>query len=136
MSLDMFKDIADFHQRYKMEYTGQPRVLPYELFQFRVDFMKEEMIEYINANDKKKGSLEDQLDALVDLTCVVLGTAYLQGFDFKEAWRRVHEANMKKVKGESSRSDKFDVIKPEGWVAPDLSDLTQQQRDLFDDNNT
>ena len=87
MSLDMFKDLADFHQRYEMEYTGQPRVLSYELFQFRVDFMKEEMIEYINANDKKKGSLEDQLDALVDLTYVVLGTAYLQGFDFQEAWR-------------------------------------------------
>ena len=135
--MSLMKDIKDFHERYEMEYTGEPRVLPYDLFQFRIEFMKEEMIEYINASDFKKGNMADQLDALVDLTYIILGTAYLQGFDFDEAWRRVHAANMKKVKGVSKRSDQYDVIKPDGWVAPDLTDLVQvQQRDLFDDNNS
>ena len=43
---------------------------------------------------------------------------------------------MKKVKGPSERSDKFDVIKPEGWEPPDLTDLCGEQMELFNDNNT
>lgn len=68
-----------------------------------------------------------QFDALIDLAYVVLGTAHLQGFDFEEGWRRVHAANMSKVrarrKSDSKRKSKFDVVKPEGWQAPVLTDL-------------
>jgi len=70
----------------------------------------------------------DQLDALVDLAYVVLGTAFMHGFDFNEAWRRVHAANMQKVRATSpdvsKRNSSLDVVKPEGWTPPDLSDLT------------
>lgn len=51
------------------------------------------------------------------------------GFNFREAWRRVHEANMGKVRArraqDSTRGSVFDVVKPPGWVAPDLSDLVR-----------
>ena len=60
---------------------------------------------------------------------VALGTAYMQGFNFKEAWRRVHEANMRKVRAtseeQSKRNSSSDVVKPAGWVAPDLKDLVR-----------
>jgi len=88
--------------------------------------MKEELDEY--RESVFVGDLEGQLDALVDLVYVALGTAYLQGFDFNEAFRRVHEANMKKVrarqKSDSKRASSYDVVKPVGWTPPDLSDLT------------
>jgi len=71
--------------------------------------------------------MEQQLDALVDLVYVALGTAVLSGFDFEEAWRRVHRANMLKVKPRkgqyTKRRSAFDIVKPPGWQAPDLSDL-------------
>jgi len=87
--------------------------------------MNEEWQEYCDAH--VVDDLEGMLDALVDLTYVVLGTAYLHGFDFNEAFRRVHEANMKKVRAEaktdSKRGTAYDVVKPEGWTPPDLGDL-------------
>lgn len=146
--MSMTKDVADFHAKFGLEYGGPPRHLPPDLGPFRTKFMAEELAEYIT---KFKGDqanltslvgylveknalqepqdLEHQLDALVDLVYVALGTAYLHGFNFDEAWRRVHAANMKKVRAQraeqSLRGSTFDVVKPEGWTPADLSDLVQ-----------
>ena len=114
----MWKDIKAFHEKFGLTYDGEPRELPKDLASFRLGFIFEELDELIIAENKT-----DQLDALVDLVYVVMGTAYLQGFDFQEAWNRVHNANMQKVRGASKRSQGYDVIKPEGWTAPDLRDL-------------
>lgn len=115
----MWQDIKDFHEKFGLKYDGPPRDLPVDLATFRLGFIFEELDELITAEKRA-----DQLDALVDLTYVILGTAYLHGFDFQEAWNRVHAANMAKVRGPSKRSEAFDVIKPEGWTAPVLDDLT------------
>jgi predicted HAD superfamily Cof-like phosphohydrolase len=114
----MWQDIKAFHEKFGLAYDGPPRDLPKDLASFRLGFIFEELDELIIAENKA-----DQLDALVDLVYVVMGTAYLQGFDFKEAWDRVHKANMAKIRGASKRSEGYDVIKPEGWTAPDLRDL-------------
>lgn len=122
---DMITDIILFHQKYGLQYNEGPRILPEDLAEFRKQFMFEEAIEYADAcaiNDKA-----EMFDALVDLVYVALGTAYLHGFDFGEGWKRVHEANMKKVRAkrvnESKRSTIYDVVKPEGWTPPDLTDM-------------
>lgn len=142
--MDLFKDIQNFHEKFELVFDGKPRVLPEDLAKFRIGFLMEELGEYCLDNEvaqrffttelKKYTApqnipLDKQLDALVDLVYVALGTAYLQGFDFNEAWRRVHEANMKKVRAlrviDSKRGSTYDVVKPEGWQAPDLSDLVR-----------
>lgn len=145
---DPFHDIIDFHRKFGLTYKGPARALPEELDGFRTKFMAEELAEYVSTNEMDHNfftraiaafqsanakfgrgtpDLEKKLDALVDLVYVAIGTAYLHGFNFNEAWRRVHEANMKKVRAEraeqSARGSTFDVVKPEGWTAPDLSDL-------------
>ena len=51
--------------------------------------------------------------------------AQILGYDFDEAWRRVHAANMKKVRAPSARSGSHDVVKPPGWTAPNLADLVR-----------
>jgi len=135
-----WKDIQNFHAKFGLEYDEGPRALPHELADFRTGFMVEELCEYITDDEQfhclirsafhsrvNRQPLEKQLDALVDLVYVALGTAYLHGFDFEEAWRRVHAANMSKVRAkraeDSVRGSTFDVVKPPGWKAPDLSDL-------------
>lgn len=131
---DPVRDIAEFHTKFHLEYDGKPRLLPAALSEFRVKFMAEEIEEYAESAradcdtpEEHARELALQLDALVDEVYVVLGTAYLHGFNFREAWRRVHAANMAKVRAErasdSKRGSTFDVIKPPGWVAPDHSDL-------------
>lgn len=136
---NLFEDIIDFHEKFGLTFNGKPRVLDEELAKFRVGFMAEELGEYCLDHQNTEEfvqmmkdaivsvPLEKQFDALIDLVYVVLGTAYMQGFDFNEGWRRVHEANMKKVRAEravdSTRGSTYDVIKPPGWCPPDLSDL-------------
>ena len=141
----MWCDIVDFHHKFRLTYQGPPRMLPDDLGDFRGLFMVEELEEYLDlpkdslvdhakALVAKRGPIKDtingrvdRLDALVDLVYVALGTAYLHGFNFAEAWRRVQRANMSKVRAEradqSKRGSTFDVVKPEGWKAPDHTDL-------------
>jgi predicted HAD superfamily Cof-like phosphohydrolase len=142
--IDFVGDIAEFHQRFGLEYLGKPRLLPDDVQLFRFKFLHEELEEYRTAVDQGRnrltpdipqlqlshdvtGDLEHSLDALVDLVYVAIGTAYLHGFDFREAWRRVHKANMVKVRArdasESKRGSTIDVIKPPGWRAPSHFDL-------------
>lgn len=141
MTPNLFADIKAFHEKFALTYSGPPRVLEEELAKFRVGFLAEELGEYCldHQNTEEmvyqiKGNmapqnvpLDKQFDALIDLVYVALGTAYLQGFDFNEGWRRVHEANMKKVRAlravDSARGSTYDVVKPEGWVPPSLTDL-------------
>jgi predicted HAD superfamily Cof-like phosphohydrolase len=141
---DPVRDIAEFHTKFGLTYDGKPRALTGDLLNFRVKFMAEELDEYEHAADELEDRLSsnwpsrdnatavprllaESLDALVDEVYVVLGTSYLHGFNFKEAWRRVHAANMAKVRAErasdSKRGSTFDVVKPPGWTAPDHLDL-------------
>lgn len=134
----MWVDIVDFHQRFGLQYTGEPRMLPKELADFRLIFLAEEFTEYKEAVESPDSleSREQALDALVDLVYVALGTAYLHGFNFAEAWRRVQKANMAKVRteraGDSKRGSTFDVIKPPGWTAPSHRDLVGTIRDTIE----
>jgi len=140
---DFMGDIERFHQNFGLEYNGKPRMLPQGLFDFRHKFHVEETTEYADEQPKLAdavkrsddrditNSLELQLDALVDSVYVILGTAYLQfgAKIFNKAWARVQAANMLKVRAEadsdarSHRDTKFDVVKPDGSVAPDHRDL-------------
>jgi len=117
----VYEKVKAFHKKYGMAYEGKPRMLPEDLSNFRIHFLIEELEEYVNAE-----TLEDKFDALIDLIYIALGTAELHGIDnkmFYEGFNKVHAANMKKIKGKSERSDKFDVIKPKDWKAPDLKEI-------------
>jgi len=125
----MLKDIAAFHEKFELAYRGTHRCLAPDVAEFRAKFMQEELNEYIKAT--AEGDMEGQLDALVDLVYVALGTAYLSGFPFQAAWDEVHSCNMMKVKagpnGEGSkRGSPHDVIKPEGWKGPNYAKILTQ----------
>lgn len=140
---DPVRDVRDFMSKFGQAYEGQPRALPRDLGQFREDFMREELDEYLKHSRRLDAILQeipiDQvevthelshlLDATVDKMYVDIGTALLHGFNFREAWRRVHSANMKKERvaraSDSTRYSAWDVRKPEGWTAPDHKDLVE-----------
>jgi predicted HAD superfamily Cof-like phosphohydrolase len=142
---DPIVDIEEFHKKFGHTYEGKPRALTGELADFRTKFMYEELDEYNVAMASLRGLLADpreakdeaaitellehMLDALCDLVYVAIGTSYLHGFNFREAWRRVQHANMQKVRAEraedSKRGTAFDVVKPPGWTAPSHTDLVE-----------
>lgn len=153
-SEDMVGDIWSFHAKFDLLYQGKPRQLPEDILMFRLQFLREELNEYETAANRLHASLargleddaevthllELQLDALVDLVYVALGTAHLHGFDFNEAWSRVHRANMAKVRAqsadESKRGSTYDVVKPKGWEPPSHTDLVEDHihRESLRDN--
>ena len=62
--------------------------------------------------------LADIADGIVDAIYVLLGTAVCYGIDIQPIWDIVHEANMKKTGGGKRIDGK--VLKPHGWVPPDV----------------
>lgn len=112
----MFQDVADFCRKRGQEYSGPPRDLPAELVLERISRRIEELAEQSKAYCRKDRA--KVLDALVDDVYYAIGEAYLAGFNFNEAWRRVHDANMRKVRPVDGGPSK-----PEGWEPADLSDL-------------
>lgn len=121
----MYKDIKDFHEKFGLNYEGKSRLLDGEIKKFRIRFLEEELEEYKKASEED--NLHEMFDALIDLVYVALGTAYLHGFDFTEGWRRVHHANMQKIRASSSvdskRNSTHDVVKPKNWKAPTFDDI-------------
>lgn len=125
---DLYAMVSEFQKKFGHEKPVKPQRLDDEMYNLKIRHMLEELEEFIDAHKYKK-DLEQCLDALVDLVYVALGAAYSHGFDFNEAFRRVHEANMRKERAtaahQSKRGTTLDIIKPRGWVAANLKDLVE-----------
>ena len=117
------KDVAAFCTKFGWKQAKSPSIpkVRTDLITFRIKFIEEELQELKVAIGDNNTA--DALDALVDLTYVIIGTAWLFNLPFDEAWREVHKANMKKVRGKTKRSMYYDCIKPKGWTAPNLQKL-------------
>lgn len=98
----------------------------------RVDQIEEEFMEMVNAFINKDA--EEFVDACIDISVFALGTLALLGVDIDEAWAEVHAANMSKVRGIKpgrEQSNGWDLIKPQGWEAPDHAGNTGFFSDAF-----
>ena len=116
------EDIKDMHAKYGVHewVKNNPEKLE-QLLHFRVAFLKEEFDETFKATGEKDA--EEIVDGLIDLCVVAIGTLDVMGIDANEAWHNVHKANMAKNVGiKESRPNPLglpDLVKPEGWKAPD-----------------
>lgn len=124
--ISIFHDVRNFHA--KMGLPDCMKNFTASMQQFRDGILKEEFEEYQDAVLLK--NKEKQLDALIDIIYVAAGTIVMHGWDGEEAWRRVHNANMKKVPGQPGEgkqvaqdTGEVDILKPEGWKAPKMQDL-------------
>jgi len=128
---DITSAVREFQRKFNIPMAPldrAPQQLPADLVKFRVAFIQEELDEYERACEAN--DLPKQLDALCDMMYVVVGTALMQGFDarFHLALARVHQANMKKVAGVSTkRHEQYDITKPEGWTPPMMEDLCESR---------
>jgi predicted HAD superfamily Cof-like phosphohydrolase len=130
--MNLFEMVQQFHKKFlPIIYCGKPRTLPENVSKFRIAFLEEELNEYKKA--VTENNIHDQFDALIDLVYVALGTAALHAFDFNAGFNLVHNANMNKIlakhEGESKRGYAYDIIKPPGWVAPNLNSLLEGEQE-------
>jgi predicted HAD superfamily Cof-like phosphohydrolase len=122
-------DIIAFRRKFNLsipEYVTPPDI---STFAFKVNHLEEELAELKDAFSDPKLNLDDKMagiaDALVDLAYVSIGAAVGWGINFDECWHQVHAANMRKERAKpdgsnSKRGSGLDIVKPDGWVGPDI----------------
>lgn len=135
---DQVRDVDDLVRKFAWAYEGAPRRLPADLADARREVLQEELEEYLTAAAHAHDAVQQRrdpgahlaacLDALVDLVVASMITAAQHGFDFRQAWRRVHEANMAKELATPDRPStrgrtSLDLVKPDGWRPPQHLDL-------------
>jgi predicted HAD superfamily Cof-like phosphohydrolase len=90
----------------------------YEMYLKLISEETEELALAINNNDQI-----EQLDALVDILVVTIGAIHSGGFDAEGAWKEVMSTNFAKIDKETGKVRKREdgkVLKPTGWVPPNL----------------
>jgi len=135
---NLILDIDRFHKKFRFEKNNKVGIPDdTELVNFRTSFLMEELSEYTNAIVKKDTA--GALDALVDIVYIALGTAWLFNLPFNKAWKEIQAANMKKVRAKDKtgkRGTKFDVIKPKGFIEPNIERIIEEEREWDDEKNS
>jgi len=95
---------------------------------------------YLNLIEEEHQELKDaiadnnvveQLDALIDILVVTIGAIHSAGFDGEGAWKEVMKTNFAKIDRETGKVRKREdgkVLKPLGWVAPNLTPFIEKQK--------
>jgi predicted HAD superfamily Cof-like phosphohydrolase len=87
-----------------------------------------ELADAINAKDRV-----ETLDALVDILVVTIGAIHSMGADGEGAWNEVMRTNFAKIDSDTGKVRKREdgkVLKPSGWVAPDLKTFISKQGEV------
>ena len=90
-------------------------------FKLYLKLINEESQELITAVEQ--GNRVETLDALLDLIVVTIGAIHSLGADGEGGWKEVMGTNFAKIDKETGKVRKREdgkVLKPAGWVAPDL----------------
>lgn len=118
---DPFRLVADFNSEIiGLEAPHPPTRLSLHRKGRRIEHLVEELKEFHAAP-----TIEDEIDALIDLIYVGMGALHEMGVDGLQHFYEVHNCNMQRVRGENPNRpdaggwDGFDAVKPEGWVGPD-----------------
>lgn len=125
---DMVQDVLDFHWKFGQPVGAEPGWAPFDVMRMRIKLVNEEYTEFSQAVGG--GNLIDLTDSIADLIYVLIGLANACGVDMRPIWTAVHRANMAKEGGAMREDGK--VLKPEGWVPPDLLTLINIQPSLLD----
>jgi predicted HAD superfamily Cof-like phosphohydrolase len=110
-----FKDIDTFQTACDQE----PSKENYNMYLGLIDEEYQELQDALGADDKV-----EQLDALIDILVVTMGAIRAGGMDGEGAWKEVMDTNFAKIDPETGKVRKREdgkVLKPEGWVAPNLA---------------
>ncbi len=80
------------------------------------------------------GDRIEQLDALLDFIVVTTGAIHSAGFNGEGGWKEVLSTNFAKIDKETGKVRKREdgkVLKPLGWVPPNLEPFVQTERSLL-----
>jgi len=154
MTTKLSKQVREFHEKFGITVRKTPTVPSAEEMRLRAKLIMEEAIEVLEAmgaGEKHLEALRSEVkwtirtiygdnidlvkvaDGFADLDYVVEGARSVFGIDGEPIANIVHAANMRKVGGKRAPDGK--VLKPEGWMPPDVDIGTEllRQKDAADE---
>jgi hypothetical protein len=97
----------------------------YNMYLNLVEEEFKELLVAIANNDE-----QEQFDALLDIVVVCIGAMHSMGADPEGGWKEVMSTNFAKVDKETGKVRKRDdgkVLKPIGWVPPNLKPFLKKE---------
>ena len=116
-----FEKVGTFMKTFGQDVKQNPSFSTSKINQLRVDLIKEELDELIEAMNKK--DLVEVADALTDILYVTYGAGHAFGINLDHCFEEVQNSNMSKLdnNGKPIYNDKGKVMKGPNYFKPDLS---------------
>ena len=116
-----FEKVGIFMKTFGQEVKRRPALSGDKINKLRVNLIKEELDELIEAMNKK--DLVEVADALTDILYVTYGAGHAFGINLDECFEEVQNSNMSKLdnNGKPIYNDKGKVMKGPNYFKPDLS---------------
>ena len=116
-----FEKVGTFMKTFGQDVKQNPSFSTSKINQLRVDLIKEELDELIEAMNKK--DLVEVADALTDILYVTYGAGHAFGINLDDCFEEVQNSNMSKLDkdGKPIYNDKGKVMKGPNYFKPDLS---------------
>jgi predicted HAD superfamily Cof-like phosphohydrolase len=114
-----FRDQEKFMKACDQSVTGDQKQ-----FDMYMDLIDEEYKELKDAPDDV-----ETVDALIDILVVTIGALHSMGADAEGAWKEVMQTNFAKIDKETGKVRKREdgkVLKPVGWVPPNLEPFVKK----------
>lgn len=122
MMQKLIDDVRAFHVATETPILETPTRPDEDRRRLRDRLLREEFNEFAAANTF--GDVVEVADALADIIYVCVGTALEYGIPLDKVWDEVQRTNMAKVDpatGKVRRRDDGKILKPEGWMPPDIA---------------
>ncbi len=116
-----FSKVGIFMKTFGQEVKNKPSFSTDKINKLRLDLIKEELSELINAMNNK--DLLDVADALTDILYVTYGAGHAFGIDLDKCFDEVQNSNMSKLdeNGKPIYNEHGKVMKGPNYFKPDLS---------------
>ena len=116
-----FSKVGIFMKTFGQEVKNKPSFSTDKINKLRLDLIKEELSELINAMNNK--DLLDVADALTDILYVTYGAGHAFGIDLDKCFDEVQNSNMSKLdeNGKPIYNQNGKVMKGPNYFKPDLS---------------
>ncbi|MBQ0134120.1 MAG: hypothetical protein KBS46_03190 [Clostridiales bacterium] len=108
-------DVREFQRCFGHPYADKPTMLAAERAKVRAEWMREEIDEFLEADE-----IVEQADAMIDLMYFALGSLVEMGVKPDRLWQIVQDANMAKLWSDGKPHHREDgkTIKPPTWEDP------------------
>ena len=116
-----FSKVGTFMKTFGQEIKTKPSFSSDKINKLRIDLIKEELEELIEAINNK--DLLEVADALTDILYVTYGAGHAFGIDLDKCFKEVQNSNMSKLdeNGRPIYNDSGKVMKGPNYFKPDLS---------------